>query len=64
MRRCKGRVMISINEHPDVRRVFEGLHFELLDIRYSYTNQRQAKADISVELSIIDWSISTLGGLL
>ncbi|MDF9773555.1 site-specific DNA-adenine methylase [Pseudomonas baetica] len=27
MRRCKGRVMVSINEHPDIRRVFEGFHY-------------------------------------
>ena len=24
MRRCKGKVMVSINDHPDIRRVFEG----------------------------------------
>jgi len=24
MRRYKGRVMVSINDHPDIRRVFEG----------------------------------------
>lgn len=41
MRRCKGKVMVSINAHPDIRRVFEGFHFETVDIRYSTTNQRQ-----------------------
>lgn len=38
MRRCKGRVMVSINDHLEIRRVFEGFHFETLDIRYSNTN--------------------------
>lgn len=50
MRRCKGKVMVSINDHPDIRRVFDGFHFETLDIRYATTNQRQAKADVSGEL--------------
>lgn len=27
MRRCKGKVMVSINDHPDIRRVFDGFHF-------------------------------------
>lgn len=25
MRRCKGKVMVSINDHADIRRVFEGV---------------------------------------
>jgi DNA adenine methylase len=45
MRHCKGRVMTSINDHPEIRRVFEGFHFETLDIRYSNTNQRQGVAE-------------------
>ncbi len=39
MRRGKGKVMVSINDHPDIRRAFDGFHFETLDIRYSTTNQ-------------------------
>lgn len=38
MRRCKGKVMVSINDHPDIRSTFDGFHFECLDIRYSNTN--------------------------
>lgn len=34
MRCCKGKVMVSINNYPDIRRVFDGFHFETLDIRY------------------------------
>lgn len=26
MRRCKDRVMVSINDHPDIRRAFDGFH--------------------------------------
>lgn len=63
MRRCKGKVMVSINDHPDIRRVFEGFHFEALDIRYSNTNQRQGKAEVSGELVILNWEPASLGTL-
>lgn len=61
MRRCKGKVMVSINDHPDIRRVFEGFHFETLDIRYSNTNQRQGKAEVSGELVVMKLGIGSLG---
>lgn len=48
---------------PDIRRVFEGFHFETLDIRYSNTNQRQGKAEVSGELVIMTWEPAALGGL-
>ncbi|MED5608472.1 DNA adenine methylase [Pseudomonas sp. JH-2] len=63
MRRCKGRVMVSINDHPDIRRVFEGFHVERLDIRYSNTNQRQSLAEVTGELVIMNWEPAALGGL-
>lgn len=50
MRRCKGKVMVSINDHPDIRRVFDGFYFEMLDIRYPTANQRQGKSEVSGEL--------------
>lgn len=63
MRRCKGRVMVSINDHPDIRRAFDGFHFEYLDIRYTNTNQRQGKAEVTGELVIMNWPPSLLCGL-
>lgn len=63
MRRCKGRVMVSINDHPDIRRVFEGFHIERLEIRYSNTNQRQGQAEVAGELVIMNWEPAALGGL-
>ncbi len=39
MRRCKRQMMITINDHSDIRWVFVGFHMECLDIRYSNTNQ-------------------------
>ena len=47
IRRYKGKVMLSINDHPAIRRVFYGLHVETLDIHYCNTNQRQRKAEVS-----------------
>ena len=31
----EGSMLISINDHPDIRRVFDGLHFEQIPIRYT-----------------------------
>jgi DNA adenine methylase len=63
MRRCKGKVMVSINDHPDIRRAFDGFHMEQLDIRYSCTNQRQGVAETTGELVIMNWVPASLGGL-
>ena len=63
MRRCKGKVMVSINDHPDIRRAFDGFHMEQLDIRYSCTNQRQGMAETTGELVIMNWEPAALGGL-
>ena len=63
MRSCKGRVMVSINDHPDIRKVFDGLHFETIGIRYTTTNQRQCQSELSSELVIMNWEPAVLGGL-
>ena len=63
MRRGKGKVMVSINDHPDIRRVFEGFHIETTEIRYTTTNQRQGKAEVTGELIVVNWVPEALGGL-
>lgn len=63
VRRCKGKVMVSINDQPAIRRIFQGFHFDTVDIRYSSTNQRQGKAGVTGELVIMNWILSALGGL-
>jgi DNA adenine methylase len=47
--------MISINDHPDIRRVFEGFRLEEMDIRYTIANPRQGKAAVTGELAIMSW---------
>ncbi|MDY4311226.1 DNA adenine methylase [Pseudomonas asiatica] len=63
MRTCKGKVMVSINDHPEIRAAFDGFHFEQLDIRYTTTNQRHGQADVSGELVILNWTPAALGQL-
>ena len=45
--------MVSINDHPGTRRVFEGFHFETTEIRYTTMNQRKGKAEVAGRL--IEW---------
>ncbi|BBF84510.1 methyl-directed repair DNA adenine methylase [Aquitalea magnusonii] len=52
MRSCKGKVILSINDHPDIRDVFAGFRMEQVAIQYS-VNQNRGKA--SSELVICSW---------
>ena len=45
--------MVSINDHPDIRRVFEGFYFETTEIRYTSANLRQGKAEVTGELIVM-----------
>lgn len=62
MRSCKGKVMVSINDHPDIRRVFECFWMEGLDIKYSTGNAHGAPKT-SKELVICNWEPQVMGGL-
>lgn len=61
MRTIKGKAMISINDHPDIRKAFEGLPMMELDI--TYTLAKGAPSDKSGELVITNWDAGGLGGL-
>jgi len=62
MRVAKGKVMVSINDHPDIRRAFAGHHMMELDIKYSVANA-QGRPEASRELVITNWSPAELGQL-
>lgn len=62
MRSSKGKVMVSINDHPDIRRAFAGLFFLELDIKYSVANNH-GTASTSGELVITNWDCNAAGGL-
>ncbi len=34
LRQLKGKAIVSLNDHPDIRRAFDGLHMETVDISY------------------------------
>lgn len=54
MRSCKGRVMVSINDHPDIRTAFDGLPMAPISIRYSLANKQGTPAE-SRELMITNY---------
>lgn len=62
MRTCKGKVMVSINDHPDIRACFDGFHMETLGIKYAVANVH-GEAQTSRELVIQNWAPDALGSL-
>ena len=60
-RRAKGKVMISINDHPEIREVFEGLHVESTEVTYSVGAAENRAA--SGELIFLNWEPTLMGGL-
>lgn len=62
MRTCKGKVMLSINDHPDIRRCFDGFSMHELDIKYSVANA-QGTPKSSGELVITNYEPQMMGGL-
>ena len=63
LRRCKARAMISINDHAEIRRAFDGLHINQLGIRYSLA-KCDKRGSQSGELVITNYEPGLLGGLL
>lgn len=62
MRTCKGKMMVSINDHPDIRRTFDGFHMHELGIKYSVGNNH-GQPESSRELVITNWGPDVLGQL-
>lgn len=60
MRTLKGRAMVSLNDHPEMRRIFEGFHIETTDICYTVGGGQGAERR---ELVIFSWQPEALGGL-
>lgn len=57
MRGLRGKALVSINDHPDIRRVFGGLHMETVGI--NYTVGGGAKSAERQELIVWSWDPST-----
>lgn len=63
-RQAKGKVMISINDHPCIRRVFDGLHLERTELAYTVANGRSERPAPTGELILSNWEPAALGRLL
>ncbi len=62
---AKGKVMISINDHPRIREAFAGLRIQSTELTYSLANTRDASDRApSSELVITNWQPDLIGGLL
>ena len=62
MRNCSGKMMLSINDHPDIRRAFDGLVMHELGIKYSVANAHGQPTE-SRELVITNYEPGVMGGL-
>lgn len=63
MAKCKGKVMLSINDHPDIRACFNAFTFHETDIKYSVANSH-GKPKESGELVITNYHPELMGGLV
>lgn len=63
MRNCSGKVMVSINDHPDIREAFAGHWIADLDITYSVGNARSSERKATGELVICNWNPDQMGTL-
>lgn len=55
MRQAKGKVLLTVNDHPDMRTTFEGLRIQRLKTRYSIGRSGASKAQERFELAIRNW---------
>lgn len=56
--------MISINDRPCIRRVFDGLHLERTELAYTVANGRSERPAPTGELILSNWEPAALGRLL
>ncbi|RAS38314.1 hypothetical protein BX591_102610 [Paraburkholderia bryophila] len=58
MRSMKGKAMVSINDHADIRRALEGFPMLRVDIKYAVSNTNGGHST-SRELVITNWEPGT-----
>lgn len=54
MKEIKGKAIISLNDHPDIRRVFKDFHIETTDIKYTVGGGKGSQAR---EVLIFSWDV-------
>lgn len=55
MRNAKGKMMISLNDHADMRQVFKDFNIEQLKIKYSVGHSAESKSKSSSEIVIMNY---------
>jgi DNA adenine methylase len=55
LRNLKGRALLTINDHPDMRRIFAGFRLKRLATRYSIGQSAKAKQAQRHELAVMNW---------
>ena len=55
MRQARGKVLLTVNDHPDMRTAFEGFRIQRLKTRYSIGRTAEAKSQQRFELAIRNW---------
>lgn len=55
MRDMKGKAMLSINDHPDIRKCFEGFYIEEAPIKYTVGGGQGVDR---IELIISSWDVA------
>lgn len=55
MRALKGRALLTINDHPDMRQVFAGFRQKRLTTRYTIGQSAAAKKAVRGELVVMSW---------
>lgn len=55
LRTIKGKAIISLNDHPDIREVFAGFHMEATDIKYTVGGGAGVQAG---EVLIFSWDVA------
>jgi len=58
LRALKGKAIVSLNDHPDIRRAFEGFAIETVDIKYSINAAGPSERR---ELVIFSWDVAAAG---
>lgn len=56
MRAAQGKVILSINDHPEIRRLFDG--FNIIPLQLRYTIAREGRGEAAGELIIKSWADS------
>jgi DNA adenine methylase len=53
LRTLKGKAIISLNDHPAIRKAFEGFHIEMVDIKHTVGGGGKEAA--RTEVIIFSW---------